>query len=203
MLRSCFVSLIPGERGMWTQGNERVWDHSGKWYILLEFRPNNALYCDMRTVHNPSLEVCLPQTMWVWSCIPTTEYYMFKSSMKFQNSYLVNDRYALEVGKARPILRSHPLRLRSSAIRQDSDMTKAKVPHLHRALSAAEQPSTHVSTPSREALRYLFQVQKCRQERSSSPVPTSDLSTRRKQKDILNTSKCWYQGEEKNKRWPG
>lgn len=75
--------------------------------------------------------------------------------MKFQNSYLVNDRYVLEVGKARPILKSHPLRLRSSAIRQDSDVMKAKVPHLHRALSASEQPSTHISTPSREALRYL------------------------------------------------
>lgn len=60
--------------------------------------------------------------MWVWSYIPTAEYYMFKSSMKFQNSYLVNDRYVLEVGKARLILKSHPLRLRSSAIRQDSDL---------------------------------------------------------------------------------
>lgn len=69
--------------------------------------------------------------------------------MKFQNSYLVNDRYALEVGKARPILRSHPLRLRSSAIRQDSDMTKAKVPHLHRALSAARPAEKHSAICSR------------------------------------------------------
>lgn len=72
--------------------------------------------------------------------------------MKFQNSYLVNDRSVLEVGRLDPFLKATPSgRMRASAIRQDSDVVKAKV----WCLISIGQPSTHTSTPSREAPRYL------------------------------------------------
>lgn len=71
--------------------------------------------------------------------------------MNFQNSYLKTEDKVLEVGKARPVLKSHLLRLRSSTIRQDSNVVKAKAPQLHRAcVRAASMLPTHISTPSRD-----------------------------------------------------
>lgn len=107
----------------------------------------------------------------------------------------------LEVGKARPILKSHLLRPRSSAIRQDSDVAKAKVPQLHMAASAAsalshthaQQGSAQLSPSGPEA-----------SSRAAPPCPPLLIwESTRSPKAFSTKVNVGTRGKGKTQRWPG